>query len=532
MPAPPPSPERPGPGRRLSRARLPLIQIGANLTGAVLCFVYFTFVEPDTIIVNLDQLTLVVALMSLAMMGCGFWFTQRWRRHMFAAAGILLVGGRPEPAELAQAQRDALNGPLFYSLLSMTLWTVAALIMTFYSVAVLPAGVALKYELGLGARIFLGTLVSGLATASIVFFAVDRYFRRLRPLLFPDGGLVRVSGVFRLPLKRRLMFTFFMVGVGPMIVMTVMVTRIAMGTMVRDPSVGVDNLLHVIFYLLAASMAAALLLSRLVGQSISEPARELEKAIARVEAGDLSVRVPVSDNDELGVLSDSFNQMTAGLAERERIKEAFGRFVTPAIAKAILANPPRPGGASTEVTVLFSDIRSYTRLSERMSPAEVIAFLNAYFSHMVPAIEKHQGLVYQFVGDAIMAVFNAPLATPDHATLAVRAGLEMLGALERFNAARGGPPVKMGIGVHSGPVVAGIIGSQDRMEYRVVGDTVNLAARVEGLTKELGAPLIISQATRDGLSQDFALSDLGSHAVKGRVEPVQVFAVQAGPAVP
>lgn len=526
--SPPPADSDSSPrGQGLSRVRLPVIQIGANLTGAALCSIYFMFIEPDIIVIDLNQQFIVVALMTLGLVVLGFWTIQRWRRTMLAVGDLLAAGRRPEPALLARAQRDTLNAPLFYSLVTLGLWFVSAVFMTIYSQLTLPPGVSLEQELALAVRIFLGTLVSGLATASIIFFAADRYFRRQRPLFFPEGGLVRTSGVFRLPLKRRLLFTFFMVGVGPMIVLSVMVYRIAMYTMVRDPSVGLESLLQVIFYLLAASAIIALVLSKLVAQSISEPAGELEAAIARVEAGDLSVRVPVSDNDELGVLSESFNQMIEGLAERERIKDAFGRFVTPAIAQAILDNPPEPGGASTEVTVLFSDIRDYTKLSEQLSPPQVIALLNAYFSRMVPAIERHQGLVYQFVGDAIMAVFNAPVKTPDHATCAVRAGLEMLAALAEFNAAqrRGQTPLRMGIGIHTGPVVAGIIGSAERMEYRVVGDTVNLASRVEGLNKPLGSELLISQATQQLLTDSFKLQDMGSHKVKGKSEAVRVFSV-------
>jgi adenylate cyclase len=519
------------PARATARLRLRLaaIQIGANLAGASLCSTYFIFVEPVTFITDLNQQLILVALMTLGLVLFGVWSTQRWQRSILAAGRILAGGKKPGPDLLAKAQRDTLNAPLAYSLISMGIWGVAAVIMTVHSLRLLPPEMALSQELAFGFRTFMGILVSGLATASIVFFATDRFFRRLRPLFFPDGGLLKVKDVFRLPLKRRLMFSFFMVGLGPMILLSMMVYRIATYTMVRDPSLGIESLVNVIFYLLAASAIVALVLPKLVAKSISEPAGALEAAIAKVEAGDLSVRVPVGDNDELGVLSDSFNQMTAGLAERERIKDAFGRFVTPAIAQAILDNPPEPGGTSTEVTVLFSDIRGYTSLSERLSPPQVIELLNTYFSHMVPAIEENQGLVYQFVGDAIMAVFGAPLKLEDHATKAVAAGQGMLAALATFNrhSRQGQPPLAMGIGIHSGPVVAGIIGSRQRMEYRVVGDTVNLASRVEGLNKPLGSELLISQATVQRLSRPFDLTDLGSHQVKGKAEPVHVFGVAA-----
>ncbi len=511
------------------RLRLAVIQIASNVVGAFFCTTYFMFVEPDTFVIDLDRELTTIFLMTLGLVGLGFVTTRYWQRSILEAGQILAGGGTPKPELLAKAQRDTLNAPLIYSLTSMAIWVIAALFMTFHSLQAVPAGTALRQELAFGFRVFAGILVSGVATATIVFFACDRFFRRLRPWFFPEGGLLEVKGAFRLPLKRRLMFSFFMVGLGPMIVLSTMVYRIARFTMVRDPSVGLDSLLNVIFYLLAVSAVMALVLPRLVAKSISEPARRLENAIAKLQAGDLSVRVPVNDNDELGVLSASFNQMAAGLAERERIKDAFGRFVTPAIAQAILDNPPEPGGTSTEVSVLFSDIRGYTRLSERLDPPQVIELLNTYFSHMVPAIEENQGLVYQFVGDAIMAVFGAPIRLEDHATQAVAAGQGMLEALDQFNRYErpGLPPLGMGIGIHSGPVVAGIIGSQQRMEYRVVGDTVNLASRVEGLNKTLGSELLISQATAERLSRPFELQDLGSHQVKGKAEAVHVFGVAA-----
>ncbi|EFK08887.1 conserved hypothetical protein [delta proteobacterium NaphS2] len=156
----------------------------------------------------------------------------------------------------------------------------------------------------------------------------------------------------------------------------------------------------------------------------------MERAMLKVQKGDLNASARVAANDELGILAESFDQMIEGLRDRERIKETFGRFVTPEIAQAILENPPVPGGENTEVSVLFSDIRNYTAICEQLSPARVIALLNDYFAHMVQAVEKHSGLVYQFVGDGIMAVFGAPVKLADHATHCVLSALEMLDALD------------------------------------------------------------------------------------------------------
>jgi len=165
--------------------------------------------------------------------------------------------------------------------------------------------------------------------------------------------------------------------------------------------------------------------------------------------------------------------------------------------------------------------------SEQLSPEEVIFLLNDYFSYMVRAIEQHHGLVYQFVGDGIMAVFGAPVKLADHADSSVQSALAMMDALDRFNVeVRSGlPPIRIGIGINTGPVVAGIIGTEQRMEYRVVGDSVNLAARIEALNKEFHTDVLISRATVDQLKERFPLKPFEPVKVKGKEDYVQVYAV-------
>jgi class 3 adenylate cyclase len=180
------------------------------------------------------------------------------------------------------------------------------------------------------------------------------------------------------------------------------------------------------------------------------------------------------------------------------------------------------------VTVLFSDIRGFTSMSEKMQPEEVVTFLREYLTVMTDAVFKHGGTVDKYIGDAIMALYNVPLEAPDHALRAVRTALEFQARVrplaEQF-AARHGGHLACGVGIHTGDAVVGTIGSEQRLEYTAIGDTINLGSRLEGLTKEFSVPIIISEATYAEVRDRFGARDLGEVTVKGKVIPVKIYAV-------
>jgi adenylate cyclase len=244
--------------------------------------------------------------------------------------------------------------------------------------------------------------------------------------------------------------------------------------------------------------------------------------------GNLHYRSKIAREDEIGFLSRSFNEMVGGLEEREHIKDTFGRFVSRDVAAAVLDGRVPLEGERREVSILFQDIRGFTALSERLDPATLLRMLNQFFTEVVAAVEAEGGVVKQFTGDGVMALFGAPQTREDHAERAVRAALSIVARLAKLNVAfreQGLPPLEIGVGVHVGEVVAGLIGPDERVEYGVVGEAVNLAARVESLTKEVRAVILVSRNIASRLGPEFRLGRTNELPVKGRSQPVEVVEV-------
>jgi adenylate cyclase len=283
---------------------------------------------------------------------------------------------------------------------------------------------------------------------------------------------------------------------------------------------------------IAATGTAALLAALLIGiglaRGITSPVQRLVAGMHEVLRGNLRFRSSVEREDEIGFLATSFNEMVGGLEERERIKDTFGRFVSHDVAEAVLSGRVPLEGERREVSILFQDIRGFTTLSERLDPAALLKLLNQFFTEVVAAVEAEGGVVKQFVGDGVMALFGAPQSHSDHAERAVRAALGIVSRLARLNEkwrAQGALPLEIGVGIHTGSVVAGLIGPDQRVEYGVVGDPVNLANRVEALTKDLQATVLVSRDIADRLGDRFVLGRSATLPVKGRKQPVEVVEV-------
>lgn len=255
-----------------------------------------------------------------------------------------------------------------------------------------------------------------------------------------------------------------------------------------------------------------------------QPIRDLAAGTQRVGNGDYSRRLPVVQDDDLGALAGSFNRMQAGLVDRERLRAAFGSYVDPGLATQLLARGDHNfQGERREVTVMFVDIRDFTSFAETNSAEDTILRLNALFEIVVPAVHDAGGHVNKYLGDGALAVFGAPNDIAHHADAAVGAALQIQQRVrDHFDGT-----LRIGVGINSGQVVVGTIGGRGKLEFTVIGDTVNVAARVEQLTKTTGDTILLTEPTLEALSHRPAgLTDRGAHALKGKAAAVRVHTIE------
>ncbi len=260
------------------------------------------------------------------------------------------------------------------------------------------------------------------------------------------------------------------------------------------------------------------------------PIRRLRSGVDRLAQGDLTARVPPTSRDEVGELTRAFNEMGESLQQKERIQHAFGRYVSDYVLNQLLedADGGELGGSEREVTILFADVRRFTRLSEGMKASDVVSLLNEVFQLVSDRILAQGGTIDKFIGDSVMAYFGAPVPQGDHALRAVRAAVDIQEAMKTRNAAAGTTPVEIGIGIHTGMVVVGTIGSDRRTDFTAIGDAVNVAHRLEKLAAPGG--ILVSEAVQRRARGSCRLRFEGERQLSGRQEPVHVYAVDASAA--
>jgi len=268
-----------------------------------------------------------------------------------------------------------------------------------------------------------------------------------------------------------------------------------------------------------------------LSHQVTRPLYSLRASIEAIGKGDLEVHATANSTIEFTSMAAAINAMAAGLRERDRIKSAFSGYISRQMLETIVdkGELPQLKGERRRITVLFSDIRGFTAMAEGMRPEEVVEMLSEFFGRMVDIILRHHGTIDKFLGDGMMVIFGAPLDDPYQEEHAVVAAVEMqreLGQLCTKWEAEGRRGFKMGIGINSGSAVVGNIGSQEHMEYTAIGDTVNLAARLESATKDLGADIIVSEHTYDSVRPMFKWKATGAVQVKGRIDPVHAYAVE------
>ena len=269
----------------------------------------------------------------------------------------------------------------------------------------------------------------------------------------------------------------------------------------------------------------------LLAASVTKPVRILAEGARRIRAGDYGRNVEIKQQDEIGHLAETFNDMTRGLADRDRVRDLLGKVVSPEIAAELLEKGVELGGEEREVTILFSDIRGFTSISEKLPPRKVLDILNRYLTRMNDIIEKNSGVVDKFIGDSVMALFGAPVPIDSHADAAMKTALEMQESLRDLNrefTAEGIPEIRIGIGINTAVVVTGNMGSRSRLNYSVIGDGVNVASRLENLTKnpEFAAGIIVSKSVLAAAKSEYATRHLGEVTVKGKSEKTSIYSLE------
>ena len=511
---------------RFKRLMLANAMIGGNVAANALGVLLVEALDRWGFISLAPRIPAIMALIpyfSLAAMAVGVSVLRWWERPLRRLLNDLAQGRETPPETRSLAQRRLLNEPWVAMALNLALWIAAALFFA--------SLVALHAESSHSAGVVaLRSLFVGLITVTAAFFLLEHILQhRLIPVVFPRGGLSRVKGAWPIRIGFRLAALVLAACMIPFtaIIFTIQGSARLLETGRAAPLEVLNELQAAVLFLCLFFMVNAAALALLLTINLVRPLKEISRALERVRQGDFSARVRVMSNDEIGRTGEAINQMTAGLAERERIKDTFGKYVSRQVRDEILSGRIPLDGEVKQVTVLFSDLRDFTPMVEATPPKKMVAILNGYFSRMTAAIEEQEGLVLQYVGDEIEAVFGAPLALADHPRRALAAALAMRRGLAAYNAelaARGGPTLRHGIGIHSGPVVAANIGGAGRLSYSLVGDTVNLAARLQELTKKMGRDILVSGATAAALGEGAALEHLEATTVKGRRQPVEVFA--------
>ncbi len=490
--------------------------IFVNFIGDFITKIFFahrSLTLSDGLLTLLRHLDITYGTISLAVICIiTIWYERPIRRCIRHFAD----GIDPDPRLLDSARRRLLNAPFMVAAMDIFIWGFGTILFAFFTS---------PKNLGMG-------IACGLITGMMAFFWVEHVSQHnMVPLFFPDGGLSKVKGVRSVNLQTRLVALVFAVSIVPLafIHLTIGQFRIMQVNGKVTPLMLADSIQKTIAVESLMFMVISILIAMLVLHHLRKPVVEIIRTMSRVRKGDLNAKAFVYTNDEIGFAGEALNAMTAGLRERELIKNTFGRYVDSKIRDEILNGNIPLDGEFKEATILFADLRDFTPLVDKTAPKELIHLLNDYLTAMAETIKEHGGLVLQFIGDEIEAVFGAPIYDPNHVHSAVQAALSMrkrLGEINRNHALQGYATLNHGIGIHTGTVLAANIGSLDRTAYSLIGGTVNLASRIQDLNKEFGTDILVSSKVAEELEKAFVFKSMPAIKVKGKSGSVQTFSLE------
>lgn len=474
-----------------------------------------------TLSVDLPGPVLAFFLIALVL-GVGLSIGATYLLHRRLTRNLRTWLGQPEDTVDLGAWHEALNYPVLFSV---------AVGMAAVAVSLIVAGATALWaqSLSLGLHIAVGGLLASLLDATFAWLYTDYRMAEVLRAMAARNPLLPVSGRGIVSLGLAVKMAIVIVGVS--VVGAVVAGTLAYrGAEQAVASGDISGLALELLVVTVAGLAVSLSGCLLVARHITGPVEELTTMLAELVPERYGMRALPRKSDEAGQLMVAVNQMLDGLEEREFIKNALSRYVTHEVTDAVLAGGLNLGGELLEVTVVMSDIRDFTPLTESLPPRKLVRLLNRYFTAMVEECTAQGGMVDKFIGDAIMVVFGAPVPRPaaDSALRAAKAALGMRRRLVTLNeslAAEGLPTVRIGIGIHSGEAIAGNIGSPQRLAYTVIGDSVNVCARIESTCKQLDQPILVSEVTRDLLGDRAVVSETYDIQLRGKSQSTRIMAL-------
>ncbi|MGZ5359050.1 MAG: adenylate/guanylate cyclase domain-containing protein [Solirubrobacterales bacterium] len=474
------------------------------MVGALVVFVFANFVVPTPDLgpeteVRLVNLVAFVIYLGIALVAGNVLGWQRMR----PLRDFLTEERPPTDAE----RRQVLTAPLRLAVLNAALWAGAIVVF-----GVLNA----TYSGELGFAVALTIALGGITTTAFSYLLSERVLR----------GATAAAMVARPPRRpvvpgvaARSVIAWAL-GTGVPLLGIMLVALYVLG---GEEGIDRQELAVTVVALGGVALVVGLFAVLLAARASADPITSVRDALAEVERGDLDVQVPVYDASELGLLQAGFNRMADGLRERERIRETLGTYVDPDVADHILREGTALEGEEVEVTLMFLDVCDFTSFAESKPAREVVSTLNRLFEVVVPLVREQGGHVDKFVGDGLLAVFGAPRRASDHADRALTAARRIAAAVRE----KLGDELRVGIGLNSGAVVAGNVGGAGRLEFSVIGDAVNVAARVEAATRKTGDPVLLSEDTARLLSGDPELAERPGVELKGKRGAVTRYAPEA-----
>src|SRR5829696_1201508 len=464
-------------------------------TGAVALFSFYYSVSGD------DFLKILAVTLGLAGIGVGFVLARVLRRLRPLKAWI---GGDRTTEKTEEAWHLAVTLPVELIRKDFFVPILLTIAMVIASVAILSLSWLAFFPITIAA------LLTAAYAGTLHYLALEL---AMRPILFDINAAldtpVRIDRP-AVPLRVKLLGSLPLINV---------ITGMVVAALTSDGG-GTDALTVAVLLALFVSFTISFELTVLLSRSILRPIEDLEAATERIRQGRFDEHVPVTTSDEFGELSSAFNQMVDGLAERERLREAFGTYLDEEVAQHLISEDFEPTGEEVEVSLVFCDVRDFTSAAAQASASDVVARLNELFECIVPIVARHRGHIDQFIGDAVLAVFGAPDRIPQHADRAVQCAVELARTIN--SRLPGG--FQVGVGVNSGSVVAGSIGGAGRLSFSVIGDAVNLASRVESATRETGDSVLITGETRALLSETIEVESRGEREIRGYDRRVELYA--------